>query len=141
MAGVIDLPPKCECVMLFDGVCHLCNGAVRFIMEQDPKGRIHFAPIQSDLGRRLYSQHGLNVDAPETLLLVTQERAFRESDAVIEIGRRIGGLWKLVVCGQFIPRAIRDAAYRFVARNRYRWFGKREACLMPPPELRCRMLS
>jgi predicted DCC family thiol-disulfide oxidoreductase YuxK len=75
------------------------------------------------------------------MLLVTRERAFRESDAVIEIGRRLGGAWKLAVLGKVIPRGLRDAAYFFVARNRYKWFGKHETCLMPTPELRRRMLA
>lgn len=136
-----DLPPDCECVLLFDGVCHLCDGAVRFVVEHDAAGRIHFAPIQSDLGRRLYSAHGLNPEAPDTMLLVTRERAFRESDAVIEIARRLGGAWKLALLGKIIPRGLRDAAYALVAKNRYRWFGKHETCLMPTPELRRRMLS
>jgi predicted DCC family thiol-disulfide oxidoreductase YuxK len=140
-SAVTDLPADCECVLLFDGVCHLCDGAVRFVVAHDTAGRIHFAPIQSDLGRRLYSANGLDADAPDTMLLVTRERAFRKSDAVIEIARRLGGAWKLALLGKMIPRSLRDAAYAFVARNRYRWFGKHETCLMPTPELRRRMLS
>ena len=136
-----DLPPDCECVLLFDGVCHLCDGAVRFVVAHDHAGRIHFAPIQGELGRQLYLRHGLDPDAPDSMLLVTRERAFRESDAVIEIGRRLGGAWKLAVLGKIIPRALRDAGYALVARNRYRWFGKNETCLMPTQELRRRMLA
>jgi predicted DCC family thiol-disulfide oxidoreductase YuxK len=127
--------------MLFDGVCHLCDGGVRFIVKHDVAGRIHFAPIQGETGRRLYAAHGLDADAPDTMLLVTRESAFRASDAVMEVARRLGGLWKLALLGKLLPRGLRDAAYYFVARNRYRWFGKHETCLMPTPELRRRMLS
>lgn len=138
---VIDLPPDCECVLLFDGLCHLCDGGVRFVVAHDQAERIHFAPIQGDLGRRLYAEQGLDADAPNTMLLVTREQVFRASDVVIEIARRLGGAWKLAVLGKVIPRGLRDAAYYFVARNRYRWFGKHETCLMPTPELRRRMLA
>ena len=138
---VIDLPPDCECVLLFDGLCHLCDGGVRFVVAHDQAEHIHFAPIQGDLGRRLYAEQGLDADAPNTMLLVTREQVFRASDAVIEIARRLGGAWRLAVLGKVIPRGLRDAAYYFVARNRYRWFGKHETCLMPTPELRRRMLA
>ena len=138
---VIDLPPDCECVMLFDGLCHLCDGGVRFVVSHDHAERIHFTPIQGELGRRLCAEQGLDADAPNTMLLVTREQVFRASDAVIEIARRLGGAWKLAVLCKVIPRALRDVAYYFVARNRYRWFGKHETCLMPTPELRRRMLS
>jgi predicted DCC family thiol-disulfide oxidoreductase YuxK len=141
LPAVTVLPPDCECVLLFDGVCHLCDGAVKFVLAHDRAERVHFAPIQGELGRRLYAAHGLDAEAPDTMLLVTRERAFRESDAVIEIGRRLGGAWKLAVLGKVIPRGLRDAAYFFVARNRYKWFGKHETCLMPTPELRRRMLA
>ena len=141
LPAVTDLPPDCECVLLFDGLCHLCDGGVRFVVAHDQAERIHFAPIQGELGRRLYAAHGLDAEAPNTMLLVTREQVFRASDAVIEIARRLGGAWKLAVLGKVIPRGLRDAAYFFVARNRYQWFGKHETCLMPTPGLRRRMLA
>jgi predicted DCC family thiol-disulfide oxidoreductase YuxK len=141
LLAVTDLPPDCECVLLFDGLCHLCDGGVRFVVAHDQAERIHFAPIQGELGRRLYAEQGLDAEAPNTMLLVTREQVFRASDAVIEIARRLGGAWKLAVLGKVIPKGLRDAAYSFVARNRYKWFGKHETCLMPTPELRRRMLA
>lgn len=138
---VTDLPPECECLMLFDGVCHLCEGTVRLVLAHDKHARIHFAPIQSELGRRLYAGHGRCADAPDTVLLVTREGVFSHSDAVIEIARRLGGVWKLAVLGRLIPRALRDAAYKYVAMNRYRWFGRDDRCLIPKPEWSTRMLS
>nr|WP_246438342.1 thiol-disulfide oxidoreductase DCC family protein [Prosthecobacter vanneervenii] len=127
--------------MLFDGVCHLCDASVRFIVRHDAAGCIKFAPIQSPLGRELYSRHGLDPDAPGSMLFLTPKGAFKESDAALEIARTLGIPWKLALLFKPVPHFLRDAAYAFIARNRYRWFGKHESCMMPTPELRARMLE
>ncbi len=133
--------PSHDHLLLFDGVCHLCDAGVRSIIGRDPAGKIKFAPIQSPLGRELYTQHGLDPAAPNTMLFLTPRGAFKASDAALEIARTIGGIGRLAILFKPLPRALRDAAYYFVARNRYRWFGKDESCMMPTPELRARMLE
>ena len=127
--------------MLFDGICHLCNGSVRFIVKRDPQGKIKFAPIQSPLGSKLYRQHGLDPTAPSAMLFITPLGAFQASDAALEIARTLGGMWKLALIFKLLPRALRDTAYYFIARNRYRWFGKDDSCMMPTAELKARMLE
>ena len=133
--------PSRDHLLLFDGVCHLCDASVRFILRRDPMGKIKFAPIQSPLGRELYTQHGLDPAAPNAMLFLTPTGAFRASDAALEIARTLSGGWKLVLIFTPLPHALRDAVYDFIARNRYRWFGKNESCMMPTPELKERMLE
>lgn len=133
--------PSHDHLLLFDGVCHLCDASVRFIVKRDPAGRIKFAPIQSALGSGLYAQHGLDPEAPNAMLFLTPRGAFKASDAALEIARTLGGVWKLALVFKPLPRVLRDAAYDFIARNRYRWFGKDAACMMPTAELKARMLE
>jgi len=138
---VPNYDPSRDHLLLFDGVCHLCDASVRFILRRDPMGKIKFAPIQSPLGRELYTQHGLDPAAPNAMLFLTPTGAFRASDAALEIARTLGGAWQLALLFKPLPRPLRDAAYYFIARNRYRWFGKDESCMMPTPELKERMLE
>ncbi|MBE7498595.1 MAG: thiol-disulfide oxidoreductase DCC family protein [Verrucomicrobiaceae bacterium] len=133
--------PSHDHVMLFDGHCHLCDGTVRLLLRLDRHARLKFAPIQGLLGQKLYRQHGLDPDEPHTMLLVTPDGAFQASSAAIECGRVLGGVWKLALVFKLVPRPLRDAAYAFLARNRYRWFGRHESCQLPTPGLRARMLD
>lgn len=133
--------PSRDHLLLFDGICHLCDASVRFIVKRDPQGKIKFAPIQSALGSQLYAQHGLDPAAPNAMLFLTPRGAFKASDAALEIARTLGGLWKLALIFKLLPRALRDAAYDFIARNRYRWFGKDESCMIPTAELKARRLE
>ena len=133
--------PSRDHLLLFDGICHLCDASVRFIVKRDPQGKIKFAPIQSSLGSQLYAQNGLDPAAPNAMLFITPRGAFKASEAALEIALTLGGAWKLALIFKLLPRAIRDAAYYFIARNRYRWFGKDESCMMPTAELKARMLE
>lgn len=128
-------------LLLFDGICHLCDASVRFILGRDPAARIKFAPIQSPLGRELYARHGLDPDSPSAFLFLTPRGAYKASDAALEIARVLGGVWKLAIAFKPLPRPLRDAVYFFIARNRYRWFGQRDACLMPTSDLMARMVT
>jgi predicted DCC family thiol-disulfide oxidoreductase YuxK len=131
--------PEHDHLLLFDGVCHLCDGGMRFIVRHDPQARIAFAPIQSTLGQRLYAEHGLDPAAPNTMLFVTPKGSFQASNAAIELARRLGGAWAWAAVFKVVPRPLRDAAYAFVASNRYRWFGKDDVCIMPTPDLKARL--
>ena len=131
-------------IILFDGVCNLCNGFVQFVIRQDPAGRFRFAALQSAAGQAVLKAHGLDAAIiaaePDSVLLELNGQLYSHSDAVLRIARGLGGPWRLLLAGYVLPRPWRDAAYRFVARHRYRWFGQQESCWLPTPELQGRFL-
>ncbi len=128
-------------VVLFDGVCNFCNGAVLFIIRHDPQAVFRFAAYQSEAGNELALRHGIDPQKLETFALVVRGKAFLRSDAALATAWFMGGLWRLAVAGKLVPRFLRDAAYGLIARNRYRWFGKKESCLVPDVGVRQRFLS
>ena len=128
-------------VVVFDGLCRLCSGLVSFIIRRDRAGVFQFASLQSETGKRLVEDRAAGPLAAQTILLLTRERTYMLSDAVLEIARHLDGAWKAAVLFKILPRPARDWAYRLVARNRYRWFGRRESCLIPTPDLRARFLE
>lgn len=127
-------------VVLFDGVCNLCSASVQLIIRHDPDGVFHFASQQSDVGRDLLRTHGLS-DELRTVVLIQDGAVYSESDAALRIAQQMGWPWKLAWSLRFVPRVVRDVAYRFVARHRYVLFGKKDACWLPTPELRTRFLD
>jgi predicted DCC family thiol-disulfide oxidoreductase YuxK len=131
-------------VVLFDGVCNLCSGVVRFIIERDRDDVFRFASLQSDVGQRLMRDHGVDVATtsgdPDTIMLLDHGRAYVRSTAVLRIGRRLPRYRILSALGLATPRVLRDLVYDFVAKRRYRWFGKQDTCMVPTPELRARFL-
>ena len=136
--------PTTPTVILFDGVCNLCNGFVQFVIRHDPEERFRFAALQSEAARVLLTAHGLPLTAlaaePESVLLLSGGQLYSHSTAVLRIARQLGGVWQLAGVGWVLPRPWRDALYRFVARHRYRWFGRQESCMLPTPELKARFL-
>jgi len=132
-------------LVLFDGVCHLCSRSVRFIIRRDRKGRFRFAPLQSETARRLIGETGKGpvelTDPPASIILLENGRIYTESDAVLRIARRLDGPWKLAAALGFVPKRLRDAFYRWIAANRYRWFGRSGSCMIPSPEIRERFVS
>ena len=130
--------------ILFDGVCNLCNGFVQVVIRHDPAGHFRFAALQSEAARALLAAQGIapaRLPAePESVLLLSGGRLYSHSAAVLHIARRLGGGWRLAAVGWLLPRPVRDALYRFVARNRYRWFGRQQSCLLPTPALKARFL-
>jgi predicted DCC family thiol-disulfide oxidoreductase YuxK len=126
---------------LFDGVCNLCNASVRFLIARDHRAALRFTSLQSDLGRTLIAQHELDGTGLDSVILVENGRAWVESEAALRIAMHLGWPWRAAGVLRLLPRRLRDAGYRLIARNRYRWFGKQDACLMPTPELRARFLD
>ncbi|PGF15089.1 thiol-disulfide oxidoreductase DCC [Natrinema sp. CBA1119] len=122
-------------IVLFDGVCNLCNGFVQFILPRDTDGTFHFASLQSDIGTELLAEHGLPTDELESIVLIEGDDCYVKSSAVIRIARLLGGVYALLGPTRFLPRWLRDRAYDFVAARRYRWFGKKEQCAMPPADV------
>ncbi|MFL6653687.1 MAG: thiol-disulfide oxidoreductase DCC family protein [Sulfurifustis sp.] len=124
-----------QSVVVFDGVCHLCNGWVQFLLRRDKAERFVFAPMQTETGRRLLRQHGLDPDSPVSFLLLEEGVAYTDSIAILRVLRQLGPFWKAIaVVLAAVPRLLRDPAYRFVARHRYRLFGRRAECMIPAPE-------
>ena len=138
-------------VVLFDGVCNLCNGAVNFIIDRDRRdGRgtqpyFRFATLQGKRAAALLRTHGgtpLSADRdPDSIVLLEDGKMFEHSTAALRIARHLSGLWRLLYVFIVVPRPLRDLIYRWVARNRYRWFGRTEACRLPTPALKARFLE
>jgi len=128
-------------VVLFDGVCNLCNSSVQFILKRDKKKQFLFASLQGKAGQALLRQFNLPVNELFSFILVDGDRYYVRSTAVLQMLKRLGGGWRLLYAFIIIPRFIRDAVYNWIARNRYKWFGKQESCWVPTPELRSRFLD
>ncbi|HEY7610177.1 MAG TPA: DCC1-like thiol-disulfide oxidoreductase family protein [Alphaproteobacteria bacterium] len=128
-------------IVVFDGVCVFCSGWVRFLLARDRERRFRFATMQSVSGRSLLLRHEIDPDDPVTFLLVAGARAHTDSTAALRILGGLGGWWRLTIAFYAVPRLLRDAVYRFVARRRYRWFGRRQTCFVPTPGTADRFLE
>lgn len=131
-------------LVLFDGNCALCDGFVRFVIARDPDGRFRFAPLQGETARRTCTAAGLNQPGgagPDTVMVFEDGVARVRSDAVLAIAARLPFPWPILTVGRWVPRPLRDALYRWVARHRHRWFGHPSACPVPDPGIRGRFLE
>ncbi|MEH7379614.1 thiol-disulfide oxidoreductase DCC family protein [Bacillus sp. JJ1533] len=127
-------------IILFDGVCNFCNSSVQFILKRDSKQMYRFASLQSEAGKALLKKHGIPEDM-NSFVLIEGERYFTKSNAALRICRNLKGAYRLLSICRIIPTPIRDIFYHVIANNRYKWFGKQESCLLPPPEVRKRFLD
>jgi len=128
-------------VVLIDGVCNFCSDAVRFLIPRDPQGKLRFAALQSPAGQAIQRRFGLDPADLDTMVLVEGDRCHVKSSAALRVLRHLSGAWPLLSLALLVPRPIRDLAYDWFARHRYAWFGRREECLVPTPELRERFLA
>ena len=128
-------------VVLFDGVCNLCNGWVNFVIDRDPAVRIKFAALQSDPGKLLLAKHKIADSYLDSIVLIEGGAAYFKSTAVLRASRHLRFPWRVLKVFLIVPRPLRDLVYRGIAKRRYRWFGKREACRVPTPELQAHFLS
>lgn len=128
-------------IILFDGVCNLCSGIVLFTIRKDPQGIFKYAPLQSEVGQSLLKQFNLPMDDYHSFILIEGNRYYRKSTAALRVARRINGLWSILYASIVVPRLIRDFIYDIVVKNRYRWFGKKEECLIPTPDIKSRFLE
>lgn len=136
VAGVNDADRP---VIVFDALCVLCAANAQFVLRHDRDRRFRLASMQGPLGAALYRRHGIDPADPDTLLLIERGRVLRDSDAVLAIYAGCGWPWRAASSLRMIPRAMRDPIYRWIARHRYRIFGKRETCWIPSPEDRDRV--
>lgn len=134
-------------IVLYDGVCGLCNRLVQFLLKHDKHGRLRFASLQSDFAAKALQRHGIDPKDLDTLHVIENyeqpdERVLQRSNAILRAGRELGGLWSVSsAAAKVVPRPLRDVVYRFVARNRYRVFGKYDTCMLPQPNQRSRFLD
>jgi predicted DCC family thiol-disulfide oxidoreductase YuxK len=128
-------------IILFDGVCNLCDGVVQFVLKKDKKARFRFAALQSECGTVLLKQIGLSTTDYNSFVLVEMGNVYQKSEAALRVLKGLGGVWKLLYFFMVIPRPIRDYIYDWIAQHRYRFFGKKDECMLPTPEIRARFLK
>lgn len=134
-------PDPLETIILFDGICNLCNSSVQFIIKRDRKAKFRFAALQSDVACTLLTDLGESTNGVLlTIIAIRGKKVYHRSDAALEIARGLSGLWPLLYAFKIIPRPIRDLVYDWIAANRFKWFGKRDVCMVPTPELQSRFL-
>ena len=127
-------------IVLFDGVCNFCNGAVNFIIKHDREKRFKFAALQSEIGQELRAKFDIGEDV-DSIILIENDKAFTHSTAGLRVAKTLGGIWSLGYAFIIVPVFVRDWAYRVFARYRYRLFGRLDTCMLPTPEVRERFLS
>lgn len=127
-----------EAIILFDGVCNLCSGAVQFVIKRDPSAYFRFASLQSDFGQSQLKKFNLDPVSFHSIILVEGNRYYERSDAALKIARKLTGGWPLLYTFKILPRFIRDGVYNLIGKKRYRFFGKKDACWIPTPELKSR---
>ena len=128
-------------ILLFDGVCNLCDHSVQFVLDHDAEGVFRFASLQSEVGRGLVERCGMPPGALDSVVLVEAGRCYVRSEAAWRTASRLDAPWRWGSALRYLPRGLRDRAYDWVARNRYRWFGTRDACRLPTPDVRARFLD
>ncbi|MES2574825.1 MAG: thiol-disulfide oxidoreductase DCC family protein [Bacteroidota bacterium] len=137
---MLNLPPNKK-IILFDGVCNLCNSAVQFVIQHDKKDVFRFVPLQSELGKEILQHIGINPKNIDSIILYEPEVAYYyKSSAAIEIAKSLGGLLHFGTIFRIIPTAIRNRLYDYIAKNRYKWYGKKESCMIPTPKLKAKFL-
>lgn len=130
-----------ERIVYFDGVCNLCNASIQFILNRDPKGKFKFCALQSARGKKTLEENGVAAESFDTFLLSENGTLYTRSTAALLTLRELSGGWPLLYGLIIVPAVLRDFVYGLVAKNRYRWFGKKESCLVPAPEIRDRFLD
>ena len=128
-------------VIFFDGVCNLCNGAVQFVIKRDKNNYFRFAALQSDFAKSTLSNFSLKVKQGDSFILLENDKVYEQSTAALRVAKKLGGLWPLLYAFIIVPPFIRNAVYKLIARNRYRWFGKQESCWVPTPALKSKFLG
>ena len=127
-------------IVLFDGVCNFCNGAVNWVIERDKDGYFKFAALQSEIGEELTAKYGIDRTVTDSIVVVEDAKAYTYSTAALRIAKRLGGAWSWTYAFILVPSPVRDFLYKLFAKNRYRLFGRQEACMIPTPEIRARFL-
>ena len=130
-----------QSIILFDGVCNMCNGFVNFLIPRDKQNKFQFGSLQSDKVKELLKQYHYSTDDISTVILIENHQLYSQSTAVLKIARKMSGGWSLLYTFMIIPKPVRDFVYSLIARNRYTLFGKKDACMMPTPEWKAKFIG
>lgn len=122
-------------IILFDGICNLCSKSVQYIIQHDPKHIFRFASLQSSVAKKILSGHNLPLKNGDSIILFKNHKIYTQSTAALLVAKNLKGVTQLLYAFVIVPKFIRDAVYRIIAKNRYKWFGKKENCWLPSPEL------
>ena len=133
--------PKDKKIILFDGVCNLCDSTVQFLIKRDTKDIFRFVAIQSDLGQEIIRHIGIDTSQTDSIFLYEPGNAYYyKAEAALKIGKELGGLYSLLTLFTYLPKGLSNIAYDYVARNRYKWYGKKDACMIPTPQMKAKFL-
>ena len=127
-------------IILFDGVCNFCNSSVNFVIDRDKKSVIKFAALQSEAGQQLLQQFNLSTSEFNSFIFIEAGTVYTASTAALKVSKYLTALWPLLYGFIIVPKFIRDGVYNWIAKNRYKWFGKKDQCMIPTPEVRNRFL-
>lgn len=133
--------PQDKYIILFDGVCNLCNTAITFVIKRDPKDLFLYTPLQSKTGKILTHKYDIDTTTIDSIILIKNNKAYTKSAAALHIARHLKGAYSLFTVFLIIPSFIRNWVYDYVAKNRYKWYGKRDACMIPTPALKAKFLD
>lgn len=139
--GALNPVAQPEAIILFDGICNLCSGSVQFVIKRDPAAYFKFASLQSAFGQQQLQKFGLDRESFQSIILIRGNHYDQRSNAALEIARKLKGGWPLLYGFKILPRFLRDSVYNLISRNRYKLFGKKDACWIPTPELKSRFLD
>lgn len=129
-------------IILFDGVCNLCNHVIQFVIKRDKRDTFRYAALQSEMGQQFVQERGIDRSKIDSIILIEPGIAYyTKSDAALKISKDFGGIWILLLMFQWLPRSLRDIVYDFIAKNRYRWFGRKDECMIPTPEIQAKFLG
>lgn len=127
-------------IILFDGVCNLCNGAINYVIKRDKNNVFKFAALQSEIGKELISKFNIDTSKVDSIILIDGEKHYEKSSAALHIAKYLSGGYPLLFGFMIVPKFIRNSGYDYIARNRYKWFGKKESCMIPTAELKSKFL-
>jgi predicted DCC family thiol-disulfide oxidoreductase YuxK len=130
-----------QLIILFDGVCNLCSSSVQFVIKHDKKKQFRFASLQSAFGQKTLSENNLSTTDLSSFILLENGKLYTKSTGALRVVKRLGGAWPLLYGFIIVPPFLRNAVYNWVAKNRYKWFGKQESCWLPTPELKARFIN
>jgi len=131
---------KDENIILFDGICNLCNGAINYVIQKDKQNIFKFATLQSEIGKNLLKKFDIDSDKVDSIVLIQEGKSYIKSDAALQIAKHLKGGIRFLYPFRILPKRFRDLIYDTVAKNRYKWFGKKESCMIPTPELQRKFL-
>ncbi|MEO6537891.1 MAG: thiol-disulfide oxidoreductase DCC family protein [Ferruginibacter sp.] len=128
-------------IILFDGICNLCNGAVQYVIKKDPSAKFKFSSLQSETGQKLLSDYQVETNNFNSFVLIQNGKVYFKSTAALKVARQLNGAMKLLYGFIIVPAFIRDSIYNVISNNRYKWFGKKEECMLPGPALETRFVK